>query len=178
MVKKKPAPAVDVPTSYEAANALLEEYGHVVRELAKVEGRLAARIARMTALIEATALPLKERQAMLAARIAAYAAENREALLQDGGKSHTMPAGRIGWRTNPPSVAFKSGVRVQVIVAAILRMKLRRKFLRLKLEVDKEAMLKEENREKAASIPNVRIVTDAETFFIEPVSAQLAKAAP
>jgi phage host-nuclease inhibitor protein Gam len=178
MVKKKASPVVVVPATYEEANALLEEYGTVGRKLAKAEARLEAKVARMTALIEATATPLKERQAQLAAQIAAYATEHRDELLEDGGKSHDMPAGRIGWRINPPSVAFKSGVKVQVIVGAILRMKLRRKFLRLKLEVDKEAMLKEENRQKAASIPNVKIITDAETFFIEPVKAELSKGAP
>jgi phage host-nuclease inhibitor protein Gam len=176
-VKKKAAP-IDMPATYEAANRLLEKFGEAGRDLAKVEARLEKAVARLTARIERTAKPLKERQAMLAAQIAAYAEANRATLLQDGRKSHDMPAGRIGWRANPPSVSYKSGFKVADIVAAILAMGLRRKFLRLKLEPNKEAMLEEPNREKAAAIPGVRIVTDAETFFIEPVGAHLSKGEP
>jgi phage host-nuclease inhibitor protein Gam len=177
-VKKKAAPIVTVPTTYEAANRVLEQYGEGARDLAKAEARLEKAVARLTARIEQTAKPLKERQAMLAAQIAAYAEANRATLLEDGRKSHDMPAGRIGWRTNPPSVKYGRGIKVEAIIAAILSMGLRRKFLRLKLEPNKEAMLEEENRAKARTIPGVSIITDAETFFIEPVTAQLSKGVP
>jgi phage host-nuclease inhibitor protein Gam len=174
---KKKAP-IAVPQSYASANALLEQLGETDREIVRTDARLAKAVARITARIELTAKPLLERKAMLVAQIAAYAEAHRDELLEGDRKSHDMPAGRIGWRANPASVEYKRGAKVADIVANILAAGLRRKFLRMKLEPNKDAMLEEENREKAAAIPGIKIITDAETFYLEPISPGLSKGAP
>jgi phage host-nuclease inhibitor protein Gam len=55
-------------------------------------------------------------------------------------------------------------------------MGLRRKFLRMKLEVNKEAMLADPD--KAETIPGVTIARDVEVFYLEPKGAQLSEGAP
>jgi phage host-nuclease inhibitor protein Gam len=197
--KKQALPVVDVPKNYEAANAVLIEYGEVERQLALTEARLAEKVAKLTVVIEKTAGPLKERRAALAARIMAYADENRDALLKDGGKSHRLPSGLIGWRSKPPSVTWKKGFTAEAIVAGAkaLAEKLIGRgsgkvteeqfdnakkgviiagFVRHVEEPNKEAMLA--HPELALMVDGVRIGSGGEVFYIEPVSAELSKGAP
>lgn len=174
MAAKKPA--IAVPASYDAANALLLEYGRTQQQLAREDARLAQAVARLTVRIETRATPLKARLKALEEQIAAYAAAERNALTDEGKvKFHDMPAGRIGWRTNPPSIDLKSGWKIADVVKEVLKMGLRRKFLRMKLELNKEAML--EDQDKALTVPGVR-VKQAEAFYLEPVGAKLSGGEP
>lgn len=177
MAKAKKADAVPVvvPETYGEANTLLEQLGWAQRDLALKELRLAGKVAKLTALIEKTAGPLKARIKTLEDQIAAYATAHRKELLAGDTKHHDFPAGKVSWRLNPQSVELRGKLKVADVVAEILRLKLRRPFLRMKLELNKEAILADQ--EKAKPITGIRIA-QGETFSIEPKGATLADGAP
>lgn len=170
--KKTEKPVVVMPASYEAANGLVQQIGKAQRELVVREERLAGKVAKLTALVHVKITPLQESIATMSAQVQAYCDANRDELLNGDVKHHNMPAGRIGWRCDPPSVEIKKGLKVADVVVSILKLKLRRKFLRLAFSLDKEAMLKDQ--EKAETIPGIKIKRDVETFYVEPVAGHIA----
>jgi len=190
--KAKDAPEIVVPQSYEAADALMRELGKVQRDLGKKELRLAGKVAKLTEVIERTAGPLKVRIKQIEAELQAYAEANRSKLLEGEEKHHDMPAGRLGWRSNPASVDWKSKFNAEKIVAGIgaLFNKLASskdpkdhekaavvgKFIRIKEEPNKQAMLA--SPELALLVPGVKIGSSGETFYVQPVIAVLSEAAP
>lgn len=171
MGKRKAVAEVVVPASYEAADELMALLGDARRRLAREEDRLADKVAKLTALVEARATPIREEVAGLEAQIAAYAAANRKTLLEGDSKHHDMPAGRFGWRMDPASIEIKSNFTLPGVVKAILKLRLRRRFLRLKLELNKQAML--DDKDTALTVPGIR-VKQMERFYIEPVGAKLS----
>lgn len=190
-VKKTPI-AVAVPKSYAAANALLLEHGELSRKMERAATRLAAATARLTARIEMALTPIKARQSVIEAQLHAYADQERAELTEDNRvKFHDMPAGRIGWRSNPASVKWAKGLNGEHVVANVraLLAKMREEaarasegdgateaaierigvvgtFIRTKEEPNKDTMLA--NTELALTVPGVRIGSAGETFYFEP----------
>lgn len=190
MALKKKKAAVPVPRSYEAADALLREHGEKTRALEKVETRLAEAVARVTTRIHVKAMPLIDRLAEIEAQLEAYADQERARLTDDGKvKFHDMPAGRIGWRANPPSVKWAKGLKADDIVEAIhalcAQLQRRKKyrlfhiaetFLRTKVEPNKDTMLA--SQKLAKLVEGVRIGSSGEAFYIEPNGAKLPGGEP
>ena len=90
----------------------------------------------------------------------------------DKTKTVDLGAGIIKWRLRPPSVRL---TKVEDIIERIKALRLRR-FLRVSIEVDKEAMRKEPA--VARTIAGVSIGSEGEDFIVEPFEAELAEAAP
>lgn len=187
---KAKKPALEVPQSDEEADALLKAYGEEVNKLARIEANMSDAVAIVTAEYEAEAAPIKAAAALKVEQLTAFAAAHRNRLTDKGKtKTATLPAGIMGWRNKPPSVRFAKGLKVEGVVANI-RAKLkewratRRKdelewastgarFLRLKIEVNKDAMLDDE--EVAKKIDGVSVGSAGEEFYIAPNSAELAE---
>ncbi len=190
--KAKEVPVIVVPQSYEAADALMRELGKVQRDLGKKELRLAGKVAKLTEVIERTAGPLKARIRQIEAELQAYAEANRSKLLEGEEKHHDMPAGRLGWRSNPASVDWKSKFNAEKIIEGVKALAERLAasdgpedqdnavlvdtFIRLKEEPNKQAMLA--NPKLAILVPGVKIGSSGETFYVQPVIAVLSEAAP
>ena len=77
----------------------------------------------------------------------------------------------FGWRARPPSV--RTSGKLEVLIASIRGMKLTR-FLREKVELDKDAMLAD--AANAVTIPGIKIASAGEVFFVEPAALGLAPA--
>ncbi len=94
-----------------------------------------------------------------------YCEANRAALTNDNKvKFHDFGTGRINWRARPASVRITT--TVAVAVATIKRMRLGKSCLRIKEEINREAMLADPAR--ARKIEGVTITSDGEDFIIEP----------
>jgi len=172
-VRKTKQAALEVPQSDEEADALLAEYGATFNTLARQQVRLDELLAKLKARAETKAKPLQESLSSIMVALNAYGAANRKRLT-NGGETKTvkLPSGEIGWRTNPPSVKVKRGLKAEDLIASIRQLKLR-KFLRLSVEVNKRAML--DDPEKAETIPGITIQKDVEEFFVAPFGAELAE---
>lgn len=96
-----------------------------------------------------------------------FAQKNRNELTEnEKKKSIELPTGIFGWRLTPPSVSLKS---VKSVLSEILKRGLN-EFIRIKQEIDKEAMLKKP--ELASSIKGVSIV-QYEEFFVKPSELEI-----
>jgi phage host-nuclease inhibitor protein Gam len=99
--------------------------------------------------------------------------ENRKGLTRDGAvKYHDFPAGRVTWRKDPPSVSIPKKA-VGMILAWLHEHKLAA-FIRIKEEIDKEAILANPNT--AARIPEIKIRKGGERFVVEPFNVDLSVA--
>ncbi|MDE1924733.1 MAG: host-nuclease inhibitor Gam family protein [Patescibacteria group bacterium] len=99
----------------------------------------------------------------IAKAIRAFAEEHREEILEPGRKSATLQSGGIvAWSTSPPAVELAE--KAETIVKRLKTLKLER-FIRVKEEVNKEALLADQD--VAKSIEGVNI-TQTEKFTIRP----------
>lgn len=170
---KKKAPAIDVPQTDEAADALLKEYGDEFTFVARRQADLDSALAKLKATYEELAKPHQERMNEIFEQLQAWGAAHRDRLTDDGkSKTVTLPAGAIGWRQRPPSVRWKKGFKADDIIEAIKKIGLRR-FIRVKEEPNKERMLEEP--ELAGEIDGVIIGSAGEEFYVAPFGAELAE---
>jgi phage host-nuclease inhibitor protein Gam len=144
------------------------EVGEKERQIAGLLALIAAKEEQVTKRIQQIENEAVEQLRMwgadviaLSKAIEAYAEANKEALT---AKTQTVPlphGGMMQWYSTPPAVKFKKD-EVDEIIKRIKALKLRR-FLRVKSEINKEAML--EHQALATTIAGISITTD-EKFVI------------
>lgn len=148
-----------------------------IARIGALEARIAAARAEADAAVRAAgealeraiAQPLAE-AAELRAGVQVWCEAHRAELTQGRVKFHDFGSGRVLWRLRPPRVSIRGA---EAVIEACRRLGLQR-FLREKVEVNKEAMLAEP--EIAGTIQGVAIASEGEDFVIEP--AQSAEVAP
>lgn len=159
--------ALPVPTSLAEAADFLRRLGEHQRHIARIQTEVTGEIETIKAHATEATLPHQEAIQQLFDAIYAYGQSHRQELTEDGKKKTvSLPSGEIFWRRNPPSVSIRN---VEQVVAACEKMGLGR-FIRLKKEPDKEAMLKEPN--VAGNIQGVAIKQDEE-FGVKPSETQV-----
>ena len=95
-----------------------------------------------------------------------YAIEQRK---NWDGKSIELGSCVIGFRTNPASVSKKKGITWEAVVGLFKANKLLKPFVKVKEDVDKAALLKEQNNTKLVSqLEKVGVVFEQEeNFFVD-----------
>jgi len=86
-------------------------------------------------------------------------------------KTVKFSAGRVSWRTTPPSVEFKSGMNTEKVLDFLKKRDLQ-KFIRTAETVNKEALLEDANFVRSALAPTIRIKQE-EIFSITPVETDI-----
>ncbi len=168
---KKLSSNYPVPQSDVEADAMIFDLGVVRRELVVAEAAMNDEIAAIRQRHEQQAEPLKQREAAVLGGLEMWAAANRERLTNGGRvKFYRFASGELKWRTRPPRVS----VRGQEAVIETLRSLGLVRFVRIKEEVNKEAMLAEP--EVARAVAGVSIGTEGEDFVVEPYEEVLAPA--
>lgn len=160
-----------VPQSKEEAQRFVREIGEANRQIARIQADMNDRIAKLKERGELDAAPLADLVKAMTEGLRTWSEANR-AMLTDGGKRKwaDLGTGKIEWRLAPPKVTIRG---VEAALAAIKTMGL--PFLRVKEEIDKEAMLREP--EKARFVPGVTIGSEGENFSVEPFEAAIEGAA-
>jgi len=159
---------VPVPQSREEAAKFIHDIGAAQREIARIEADMNDEIALAKKTAEANALPFRSQIEELTDGLRTWAEANRAALTDNGKRKHAeLGTGRIEWRFAPPRVTIKG---VEEVIARIRTLGLG-VFLRERVEIDKEAMLREP--EKARLIAGVAIGTAGENFTVEPFEAEI-----
>lgn len=159
---KKAAEAVPVPQSAEQASAALADIGAAQRQLVLIQAAADETIAAAKAIAEREAAVWKGVIDARTRGLQVWAEANKP----DTGKTITLASGTLSWRVRPPSV------RVGNLAAAIefmASMGLDR-FLRIKRELDKEALLREP--QAATRVPGISIGSAGEDFVVEPTTAE------
>lgn len=165
-VLKRVAPPL--PTSIQEVADLLGKIGYHQRQIIIIQAHTTEKMEKIRVGAIETAQPHEEAVEQLFEAIYTFAQANRLELT-DGGKKKTvvLPTGDLFWRTNPPSVAIRD---VEKVIALCEEKGLSR-FVRIKKEPDKEAMLKEP--EVAGEIRGVTIKRDIEEFGASPAETQI-----
>lgn len=166
---KAKAPAKPVPQTREEVQQWIANLGNVQRDTERNKTAMNERIAQVTQEYATLLDTLATRENDLLDGIAAWCEANKADLTKDG-RTINLVTGEVAWRVNPPSVAFKRGIKVEEIVAHIKQLKLAKLFIRVKEEVNKDAILSADDKTRArlTAAGTIKIVTDAETFSVTP----------
>lgn len=169
--KRKAVALTSVPQSREEAVAAIGRIGQLRREIA-------AEKARADEAIRAAGETFERATAQKAAELAEqergvqmWCEANRMALTGEGRvKYHDFGTGRVNWRTRPPKVSIRG---VEAVIEGCKQLGLT-SFLRVREEINKEAMLADP--ERARSLTGVTISSEGEDFVIEPAEIDAAAA--
>lgn len=167
---KKTADRTPVPQNAEQAAEMLAEIGREQRYIAGLQSKLDAAVAELKGNTELVVQPKRERIAELTRGLEIWASANRQALTLGKTKTIQLASGVVRWKLAPPAIKL---TKVADVLSVIRELGLTQ-FLRTKVEIDKEALLKAPDQ--AAKIPGVAIV-QAEAFEVEPTGLALAQPA-
>lgn len=170
---KTPAPNLPVPQSDVEAAAAVARIGELNRALARIKSDADDRIAEITRQAKEASVPLSETNAAAVEGLRIYCEANRARLTQNGKtKSVKFGTGTVSWRVRPRAVRVpRAREALEGVIDRLKGLGLSR-FLRVKEEIDKEAMRKEP--EVAASVQGVSIGSAGEEFFVEPLEMEAA----
>jgi len=160
-------PVIPVPKSLDEAAEFLRQIGEEQRTTDAIQSDLNAEVDELKAKAMSDAEPHQKKISQLVEGLFAFAETNRDELT-DSGKRKTveLPTGIFGWRMTPPAVSLHN---VEAILKSLKSLKLDR-FIRAKEEVDKEAMLKEQ--EVAKTVKGVSI-SQHEEFIVKPTELEV-----
>lgn len=162
------ANAMAVPQSRDQAAAAIGRMGELQRQRSRIEAEMGDRIAVIRARYEEQAQPLALEIEEIQRAVTAWAEAHREELLPRGTKTVQLPTGEIAWRTTPPRCAVRNP---ELVVETLERLGLER-FVRVKKEPNKEAMLAEP--EALRGVSGVAI-TQREEIVISPYQPELVE---
>lgn len=141
----------------------IKEIGDLNRELERLAIEQNDRLAAITEEYAPLMNAIKEKLAPKQDAVQAWCESRRDELTQNGKtKTGSFNTGEVQWRQRPPSV----GIRGVDSVLDSLKMRGFTQFIRIKEEINKEAMLNEP--ELAATVAGVTIKTGVEDFVITP----------
>lgn len=155
--------AVGMPQSKEEVILSIKEVGDIQREIARTEAAMNDEIGRITQIFAPTIEEKYEQLKVLQVGIQAWCEVNRDNLTQ-GGKTKTVnfTTGEVSWRSRPDSVSIK---KVEVVLETLKQCQLQR-FIRIKEEINKEAILAD--KLAVTAIPGITINSGKEDFSITP----------
>jgi phage host-nuclease inhibitor protein Gam len=165
--KTKAAPAV--PQTREEVQQWISNLGKMQRDRASLTNDMNNLIAPITEQFAPIIAEKVSEEERLLEGIATWCEANKTDLTKDA-KTVNLVTGEVQWRMNPPSVAFKRGIKVEEIIAHIKQLKFAKLFVRVKEEVNKDAILAADDKTKAklTAAGTIKIVTDSETFAVTP----------
>lgn len=156
-----------VPNTRDEVNLLIAELGTMNRQLQRIEADMGDELAAVKERHEEIAQGVRQQIEWHSAGIQTWCEAHRPELLKGEAKTALFAAGSVQWRVRPPSVRIKGAESVM----DQLRRKGLERFLRIKEEINKEAILAEP--EAVAKVTGIHI-EQAEDFVIAPFEAELA----
>jgi phage host-nuclease inhibitor protein Gam len=158
-----------VPQTRDDAAADIRKIGDIQRQFARQAAAMNDAIAEITHAHQPMLDALSEQIKTLQAGVQAYCEAHRDELT-DGGRVKTanLVTGEVQWRQRPPSVAVRGA---EAVIETLKRLGLAR-FVRIKEEVNKEAILNEPD--EARGVAGLNIVTGVEDFVITPFEQEAA----
>jgi len=160
-------PVVAVPNDLDEAAEYPKLIAQEHRKIEAIKATLNGKVEELEAKAGEEAKPHSEKIDELVEGLFVFAEGRREELTEEGKvKTVKLPTGFFGWRSTPPAVSLKN---IKAVLKKLKELGLKR-FIRIKEEPDKEAMLKEP--EVAKSVKGVSI-TQYEEFFIKPLELEV-----
>lgn len=166
--------AIAVPANQAEAEQLLADIGRAQRRVVTIEARMNDLLTEIKDQHEKLAQPLNDEIETKFQALHAWAEAHRGEILKGKSKTAQLSTGELQWRTTPPAVKFKKGVKVETIVE---QLKAARLFgvVRTIEEVNKELILVDPKM--VADIPSIEI-KQREEFVAKPFESQIERAEP
>lgn len=172
MAKKTRTRGVNLPVPQnrdDAADAV-RMIGERNRELARIEADMNDRLALIKQEAEALAAPLRDDVLALTEGLKVFAEANRDGLTNGGKvKFADLGTGKISWRLRPAKVTVRG---LEAVIDACKKLG-KHKFLRVKEEINKEAVLA--SPDEARMIAGISIGSEGEDFIVEPFETNLSE---
>ena len=161
---KSPASNLPVPQSDAEARAAIVELGVVQRRKLRAEADLADKIAKLKDAHGEKIAPMTDRISELQGGLQIFADANRTRLT-NGGRTKTIKftTGELAWRFRPAKVTIRG---IDAVISEIQLAGLAERFLRTKVEINKEAL--RDDKDRALGIPGITIGSDGEDFIVTP----------
>lgn len=168
---KTQAAAVPVPQNRDDAVSAIARIGHHQRERERLKGEMDEQITTLREKYDRAMAPHVDEIKALTSGIHTWAEANRDELTQKGKvKTANLMTGELRWRITPPSCKL---VRVKEAIEE-LKQKALKRFLRVKEEVNKEAILADQDAVKDCSWIKIE---QSEDFVIVPFETDLEEVA-
>jgi len=165
------AVSVPVPQTPEQAVEAIAEIGAHQRERARIQANMNDELAAIKQKYEEMAQPHNDKIQALTKGVHTWAEANRDGLTHSGKtKTAILSSGKILWRMRPPKVSLKN---IPKVIEALKALGMAQ-FIRVKEEVDKDAILKDPSLVQHVGGINV---TQGEDFVIQPFELDLEEIA-
>lgn len=160
-----------VPQDDSEAREALREIGDLNREALRLQAEMNDQIAALQQRYGELVAPINEAATAKIEGLRMFAEANRARLTGNGKvKFCQFSTGKISWRLRPAKVTIRGA---DAVIAALQAAGLQR-FLREKIEINKDAML--DDPATAMAIKGVLIGSDGEDFVVEPFETELKEA--
>ncbi|MCS4534268.1 host-nuclease inhibitor Gam family protein [Neisseria montereyensis] len=156
----------------DAAAEQIKRLGDLQREIDRIEADHNDKVAELQKAADEQITPIKDEMQSIEAGVHAWAEANR-AVLTDGGKVKfaELNTGIIRWRNNPPRCTVSG---MDAVLALLESNPDLQRFVRVKREVNKDAVLNEPEFFAQNPVPGIKIVTGKEFFEIKPHHQEFA----
>lgn len=162
--------ALVVPASAEEATLLLAEYVGRERDALEVRLRAEQRIGAIEAARDVDLARFQAEQEVAFLSLKAWWEAGGRELAKDR-RSVELAGAKIGLRLTPPKVKFAKGVKAEAVVTWLRGLRWRRKkdFLRTKVELDKQAIIKaaQDDEAVAKKFVDMLAVLQDDEFFVD-----------
>jgi phage host-nuclease inhibitor protein Gam len=160
-------PTIAAPQTAAECDALILRLGVAQRRRQAIETEMNEHLAKVRESYERDARTWADENTVWAERTQAYCEAHRAELTADGKrKTYRFGSGEVQWRMRPPSVSVRA---VEAVIDALKKLGLGR-FVRVREEIDKEAVLREP--EVAEQVKGLGI-SQREDFVVKPWDTEL-----
>lgn len=162
--KQKTVAGPAAPQTRDECAKAIADLGRIARSLARAEAAMNDEIAAVTEAYQGKLDELKGAVALRTEAIRTWCEANRDTLTGGGKvKFANLITGQIEWRKGNDSV---TAPKDQAAVIELLEERKLHRFVRVKKEINKEAILAD--RQAVENIPGLRINVGKEAFYITP----------
>lgn len=163
-------PTMPVPQDADEVSSAILTIGENQREVARLTSEMNAQLSAIKTEYELRAAPHVEEIKQLGDGVHAFCEAHRVELTSDGKvKTAKFSTGECSWRLNPPKVVIKRGIGLDTIFE-LLRARRLKRFIRVKEELDKEAILSEPGTVTGMTEISVE---QSEQFVVKPFGSEI-----
>ncbi|MCX8156138.1 MAG: host-nuclease inhibitor Gam family protein [Verrucomicrobiae bacterium] len=164
---KNKTPAVPVPRSRRALEALVAEIAALKLEEVRLAAELDARLRLAREQLEPALANLRAQLTAQTAAVRAWAEAHPDAFA--GRRTLELPVALLGWRASPPALKPCAGWTWERVTAALKAAPAWQAYLRVREEPNKIRLLADRVALGDAALATVGLwVTQEELFFVEP----------
>lgn len=158
--------------SRDQAVEAIKRIGDLSREKERIAAAMNDQVAQLQKQADEQVAPLTAEIEQLEEAVKVWATAHHDALT-DGGKVKfaDLTTGIIRWRNNPPKCSITG---VDAVLALLENNPIFERFIRVKKEVNKDAVLNEPEFFATHPVAGLKIVQGKEFFVIEPHNQELA----